>query len=640
MKRLSDFVAGAKGFTLVGLLALAILAACDSGGSADADSNGDTELKDSELAEMSDLVVSSFDDLPVCTDARGSTTAYVKEEKKAYACDGADWAVDATLTDSIRKVRDKKNESTKSKSGKGKGASAGSIYDAENNTLTDLRDGHVYKTVRIGAEIWMAENLKYAYLGKTKDLDSSSFCYNNSLEYCEKYGRYYLWSAAMDSAGIIPGNVANHCGDNRSSGATCECGENSRYIRGACPEGWYLPSRWDWQTLLIATDSNETSLRSANISNELKEACVEFYKHHNDDFLQCDTLEGSDDYGFGDLPVGAVTWDGYYGVHFLGLHTDYWSLGFSQSGAYYMSRYYIWHGGPGGADPYDGLPIRCVKDPRVPPCKTETEDHCEYGTLTDDRDGQTYKTVKIGDQWWMAENLNYAYLGGTETLDSSSFCPTHVLYRDEDGSEAWMMDDIANQVYKLFPNCFNDESDSDIACPLISRDYCEKYGRLYLWSAAVDSAGIIPGNTAIKGDYYPSDLSGTLGALSGSRGVCPNGWHLPDSIEWEILRKATIGDDSDTLGVLRSTTGWENYESREGASGSDAYGFSILPAICGLHSNMRNKGQFWSSSGYSTDNTHYTRSTYGPSFNSSLIFYEVKDIGRYLFSASVRCVKD
>jgi Fibrobacter succinogenes major domain (Fib_succ_major). len=121
----------------------------------------------------------------------------------------------------------------------------------------------------------MAENLKYAYLGKTKELDSSSFCYNNSLEYCEKYGRYYLWSAAMDSAGIIPGNVANHCGDNRSSGATCECGENSRYIRGACPEGWYLPIRWDWQTLLIATDSNETSLRSANISNELKEACVE-----------------------------------------------------------------------------------------------------------------------------------------------------------------------------------------------------------------------------------------------------------------------------------------------------------------------------------------------------------------------------
>jgi uncharacterized protein (TIGR02145 family) len=633
-------------FLFGGLFALLLVfAACDSGGSADADSNGDTELKDSELAEMSDLVVSSFDDLPVCTDARGSTTAYVKEEKKAYACDGADWAVDATLTDSIRKVRDKKNESTKSKSGKGKGASAGSIYDAENNTLTDLRDGHVYKTVRIGAEIWMAENLKYAYLGKTKELDSSSFCYNNSLEYCEKYGRYYLWSAAMDSAGIIPGNVANHCGDNRSSGATCECGENSRYIRGACPEGWYLPIRWDWQTLLIATDSNETSLRSANISNELKEACVELNTKNERNTSGCDSLGGSDKFGFGELPVGIVTGgDGYYGVHFFGLHTDYWSLDFSQSGAYYMSRYYIWHGGPGGADPYDGLPIRCVKDPRVPPCKTETEDHCEYGTLTDERDGQTYKTVKIGEQWWMAENLNYAYPGGTMDMDSSSFCPIHVSYRNlvEKGfsgnTDFWKMD---WEFYTSVPYCFNDVLDTNIECPYspescecpdISWAYCEKYGRLYMWSAAVDSAGIIPGNTAVNCDYRTN-------CLSGIRGVCPKGWHLPDSTEWLILYKATIRDGLDSLGVLRSTTGWDDY----GLKGTDAYGFSALPAVSGTVRKLRGGWQlWWSSSGYDRYATHYTRTTYAPGFNSSLLFFETAaDWIADIFSvASVRCVKD
>ena len=43
----------------------------------------------------------------------------------------------------------------------------------------------------------------------------------------------------------------------------------------------------------------------------------------------------------------------------------------------------------------------------VPPCRTETEDNCKYITLKDERDGKEYKAVEIGNQVWMAENLNY-----------------------------------------------------------------------------------------------------------------------------------------------------------------------------------------------------------------------------------------
>lgn len=57
----------------------------------------------------------------------------------------------------------------------------------------------------------MAENLNYRYLEPNYKVDSSSFCYNDSIQYCEKYGRLYLWSAAVDGAGLFSDN-AKGCG--------------------------------------------------------------------------------------------------------------------------------------------------------------------------------------------------------------------------------------------------------------------------------------------------------------------------------------------------------------------------------------------------------------------------------------------
>ena len=128
----------------------------------------------------------------------------------------------------------------------------------------------------------------------------------------------------------------------------------------------------------------------------------------------------------------------------------------------------------------------------VPPCKTDTEDNCEYGTLTDERDGHVYKTVKVGDQWWMAENLNFRYMQKTKKLDSSSFC-------------------------------IND-----------SLENCEKYGRLYLWSAAMDSAKLYSPNNRECGE------AGLCNQYASVRGVCPEGWHLPYYDEWDIVDSVTF----------------------------------------------------------------------------------------------------
>ena len=96
--------------------------------------------------------------------------------------------------------------------------------------MVDERDGQEYKTVAIGNLVWMAENLNYAYLQPTSTLDSSSWCYNNEPDSCAKYGRLYLWSAAVE----------------------------------ACPEKWHLPSQSEMETLIIAMDYNASLMKSTS----------------------------------------------------------------------------------------------------------------------------------------------------------------------------------------------------------------------------------------------------------------------------------------------------------------------------------------------------------------------------------------
>ena len=140
--------------------------------------------------------------------------------------------------------------------------------------MTDERDGQTYKTVKVNDNVtWMAENLNYAYLQPTAELDSSSWCYFDTIEGCNRYGRYYLWSAMIDSAGIFSDKTKG-CGYFVTKDEWKKCPVEGS-IRGVCPEGWRLPTYKDYQGLMfwrhkasLGIDFGEHQLQNAGCYNE------------------------------------------------------------------------------------------------------------------------------------------------------------------------------------------------------------------------------------------------------------------------------------------------------------------------------------------------------------------------------------
>ena len=139
--------------------------------------------------------------------------------------------------------------------------------------MTDERDGQVYKTVYVESidRTWMIQNLNYAYLQPTAELDSSSWCQNDDPENCGKNGRLYIWSAAMDSAGLFSED-GKGCG----YGVICDYPEPDTanffwywIVRGVCPAGWHLPNSDEWSEFIFAALGGYRSTTLAKRSNEV-----------------------------------------------------------------------------------------------------------------------------------------------------------------------------------------------------------------------------------------------------------------------------------------------------------------------------------------------------------------------------------
>ncbi|MDR2594840.1 MAG: hypothetical protein LBC87_08750 [Fibromonadaceae bacterium] len=440
------------------------------------------------------------------------------------------------------------------------------LFAQQKGTFTDTRDGKTYKTVKIGEQVWMAENLNYKVKG--------SKCYGE--------GRIIYKFIESDEIELSDAEIQANC---EKYGSLYDF-ETAKKV---CPKGWNLPSPDEWDILFRYADTTSYTDDDAH-NNYDKKIVGKFLKTTSgwndyedyDDKGEIKSGNGEDRYGFSALPGGRNSLRGH--SRDIGDRGHWWTSSIYYPSLYihrnYMNYDYndviVLFDGPPDKDLYS---VRCLQtntQPQkiIPPACPANDQ--QKGTFTDARDGKEYKTVKICEQTWMSENLNY------EAEGSKCFGEGGKIFNSKTKK-----DDITLSKAEIQANC-------------------KKYGRMYNWE------------TAMK--------------------VCPDGWHLPSNAEWDKLYRFADGTSgtkrpymSKTAGkFLKAKSGWKSEDGKSG-NGEDKYGFSALPGGLGnSDGSFADFGAYWwSSSRYAYQRSIQHRSGYA--------YWKSGGSNQ---SLSVRCIQD
>ena len=207
------------------------------------------------------------------------------------------------------------------------------------NCLVDARlGGHNYRTTVIGNQTWMAENLDYPRINTTAT-GSVTYCYNDSVLNCARYGRLYNWNSLFDDGNVTPG------------------------VQGICPGGWHLPTDSEWTVMELAAGM------------EANDTMQDWRGAHAKHLRAKDPLWGSswqsidadNSTGFSALPTGLRDVNGGGGYLELGLGANYWtSSSYDLAGTTYGIKRKIGPDQAGVRRDYhfreNAYSIRCIKN--------------------------------------------------------------------------------------------------------------------------------------------------------------------------------------------------------------------------------------------------------------------------------------
>ncbi|MCF8407650.1 MAG: hypothetical protein K9G36_01645 [Crocinitomicaceae bacterium] len=430
-----------------------------------------------------------------------------------------------------------------------------------------------FNSVEIGNQTWMTQNLNVSTFRNGDPIPEArtneewekagkegkpAWCYyDNDISNSSNYGKLYNWFAVNDP-------------------------------RGIAPEGWYIASFEEWKILSSYLGGEEIS------GKKLKS--IELWKG---------VERGTNETGFFGVPGGARYYDGQFmNINEYGCWwtlTDFY-VDTTQSRCFIMS-FKGNHLSESFFTKSLGLSVRCIK-------KGSSFSKTK-GSFIDSRDDNVYKTIIIGTQTWMAENLNEStFRNGDEIPEVKT--NEEWIKAGEDGRPAW---------------CYYDNDPKNGS----------KYGKLYNWYAVIDP-----------------------------RGLAPEGWHISNDAEWTIIENC-LGVDAGMR--MKNTIGWQNSEEKlpcnnckswnseyqiktvcnickdtringtktHSGNGSNTSGFSGLPGgfrnSNGSFSDIGNFGIWWSSTEFDITSANYRNLYYNLGLLGKGNFFKE-------FSFSVRCVKD
>jgi len=487
------------------------------------------------------------------------------------------------------------------------------------SAITDI-DGNIYRIVKICDQWWMAENLKVKHY-RNEDIINNTLVRNNDEANAAIYGRLYDLNAALDNRNLAPlgwhvpndaewQNLADCLGGNDIAGGKMKATGTNIEGTGLWPSpntgatnesgfnaiGGYYHVFYDTRRAMY--HSSSSSVEGDNLIGwVLNYENTSFIRidYPNSTMLQVRCVKGENPF-VNTMPIPSLTItpvsgptstefvfdasacsDSYTPTSDLQVRWDWdcddiWDTGYSTIKI--VTHQYVTEG------------LKTIRM-EVKDSGNLINSICnnvyvgtgvgEIGSVTD-IEGNTYKTIKIGSQWWMTENLKVTQYRNGDVIDN------------EPDNDLW-----ASLTTGAYCNYNNDES---IALT---------YGRLYNWYAVNDP-----------------------------RGLAPAGWHVPTDSEWQTLIDFLGGDN--VAGGKMNEGGYEHWSYPN--TSSNKSGFTALPGGArGAYVNYYNIGslaQFWSSTEISSDRA-WSRYILNGGVTFSHDEYAARD---KLSGFSVRCVMD